>query len=186
VEGPAVSFCPSDLTAPNKSHRPPLCHPERTRISCHAALDTAACAVFRRKKPHEVRQRQQDQQEIWGSRGICSFTFGHSNYAGGESPPGSVSTVANRRSLRYATPDFLSRLVALAPFMRLSSLKAAHVAIDCVPQRLWRGVEVPVPGKPREPRQCYLTHAVRSFSTTEPAPSGPAAVFPWSREPGSC
>ena len=23
-----------------------LCHPERTRISCDAALDTAACAVF--------------------------------------------------------------------------------------------------------------------------------------------
>jgi hypothetical protein len=24
---PAVSFCPSDRTAPDKSHRPPLCHP---------------------------------------------------------------------------------------------------------------------------------------------------------------
>src|ERR1700683_513032 len=31
--------------------------------------------------------------------------------------------------------------------------------IDCVTQRLWRGVE--------GPRRCYLTHAVRSFSTTE-------------------
>src|ERR1700689_5161354 len=28
--GPAFSFCPSDLTHPKKSHRPPLCHPERT------------------------------------------------------------------------------------------------------------------------------------------------------------
>jgi hypothetical protein len=27
---PAVSFCPSDLTAPNKSHRAHLGHPERT------------------------------------------------------------------------------------------------------------------------------------------------------------
>jgi hypothetical protein len=44
--------------------------------------------------------------------------------------------------------------------------------IGCVPQRLWRGVE--------GPRRCYLTHAVRSFSTTEPAPGGPATVFPWS------
>jgi hypothetical protein len=26
--------------------------------------DTAACAVFRRRKPHEVYQRHQDQQEI--------------------------------------------------------------------------------------------------------------------------
>jgi hypothetical protein len=50
VEGPAVSFCPSDLTAPNKSHRPPLCHPERTRISCHVALDRAACAPFRKER----------------------------------------------------------------------------------------------------------------------------------------
>src|SRR5277367_3373000 len=31
--------------------------------------------------------------------------------------------------------------------------------IDCVTQRLWRGVE--------GPRRCYLTHAARSFSTTE-------------------
>jgi hypothetical protein len=35
----------------------------------------------------------------------------------------------NRRSLHYATPDFLSRLVALANFMRLSILKAAHAGV---------------------------------------------------------
>src|SRR5271163_4492294 len=34
ARGPAVSFCPSDLTAPNKSHRPPPCHPERSRGTC--------------------------------------------------------------------------------------------------------------------------------------------------------
>ncbi len=34
----------------------------------------------------------------------------------------------NRRSLHCAPPDFLSRLVALANFMRLSLRKAAHVA----------------------------------------------------------
>jgi hypothetical protein len=34
VEGPAVSFCPSDLTAPKKSYRPKLCHPERSRGTC--------------------------------------------------------------------------------------------------------------------------------------------------------
>jgi hypothetical protein len=34
----------------------------------------------------------------------------------------------NCRSLPYATPDFLSNLVALANFMRLSLPKAAHVA----------------------------------------------------------
>ena len=36
----------------------------------------------------------------------------------------------NRRSLRYATPDFLLRLVALMSFMRLSLMKAAHVALS--------------------------------------------------------
>jgi hypothetical protein len=29
-------FCPSDLTAPHKSDRPPLCHPERSRGICSA------------------------------------------------------------------------------------------------------------------------------------------------------
>jgi hypothetical protein len=50
--------------------------------------------------------------------------------------------------------------------------------IDCVTQRLWRGVE--------GPRRCYLTLAVGSFSTTEPAPDGSATVFPWSRELRTC
>jgi hypothetical protein len=29
----------------------------------------------------------------------------------------------------------------------------------------------------------YVTHAVRSFSTTEPTLGGPATVLPWRREP---
>ena len=36
-----------------KSHRSrltPLCHPERTRISCHAAPDTVACAPFSKER----------------------------------------------------------------------------------------------------------------------------------------
>jgi hypothetical protein len=49
VEGHAVSFCPSDLTAPNKSHRPPLCHPERTRISYLTALPAATYAALRKE-----------------------------------------------------------------------------------------------------------------------------------------
>jgi hypothetical protein len=30
--------------------RPPLCHPERTRISCHAAQDRATCAPFSKER----------------------------------------------------------------------------------------------------------------------------------------
>src|ERR1700733_6185437 len=42
-------FCPSDLTAPNKSHRPPLCHPERTRISYLTALPAAKYSALRKE-----------------------------------------------------------------------------------------------------------------------------------------
>ena len=41
--------------------------PERTRISCHAALDKAACAPFCKGKAHEVHQRHRGPQEIRGS-----------------------------------------------------------------------------------------------------------------------
>jgi hypothetical protein len=45
----------------------------------------------------------------------------------------------NRRSLHYATPDFLSRLVALANFMRLSLRKAAHAAVS---RAAWQKIRV--------------------------------------------
>jgi hypothetical protein len=47
--GATVSFYPCDRTAPNKSHQPLLVVP--TRISCHVALDSAACAPFRKERP---------------------------------------------------------------------------------------------------------------------------------------
>ncbi len=45
----------------------------------------------------------------------------------------------NRRSLHYATPDFLLSLVALAIFMRLSLTKAAHVAMSSA---AWQEIRV--------------------------------------------
>jgi hypothetical protein len=36
----------------------------------------------------------------------------------------------NRRSLHYATPDFLLKSVALVNLMRLSLMKAAHVVVS--------------------------------------------------------
>ena len=41
--------------------------PERTRISCYAALPSSHVCGFQQGKPHEVRQRHQPQQEIRGS-----------------------------------------------------------------------------------------------------------------------
>jgi len=44
---PAVPFCPSDLTAPNKSHRPPPCHPDRSVAEWRDLL----CAFLPNKGP---------------------------------------------------------------------------------------------------------------------------------------
>jgi hypothetical protein len=41
--------------------------PERTRISCHAAMDMPACAPFCKGEAHEINQRHQVPQEIRGS-----------------------------------------------------------------------------------------------------------------------
>ena len=45
----------------------------------------------------------------------------------------------NRRSPHYAPPDFLLRLVALANFMRLSLLKAAHAVVSSA---AWQEIRV--------------------------------------------
>src|ERR1700722_4947312 len=47
VEGPAVD---SSTIKYKWKRLPPLCHPERTRISGRAALDMAACAPFRKER----------------------------------------------------------------------------------------------------------------------------------------
>jgi hypothetical protein len=41
--------------------------PERTRISCHAAMETNRCAAFSEESRMNFRQRHQSQQEIRGS-----------------------------------------------------------------------------------------------------------------------
>ncbi len=50
AEGSAVLS--TSNRSPWKRH-PPLCHPERTRISCHAAPDTIACAPFSKERRME-------------------------------------------------------------------------------------------------------------------------------------
>jgi hypothetical protein len=45
----------------------------------------------------------------------------------------------NRRSLHYATPDFLWKLVALANIMRLSSKKGAHAVLSSA---AWQEIRV--------------------------------------------
>jgi len=51
--------------------RSPLCHPERTRISYYAAPKMTSLRLHQ-GKPHELCGTHRPQQEIRGSRGICS------------------------------------------------------------------------------------------------------------------
>ncbi len=46
---------------------------------------------------------------------------------------------AHRRSLHFATPDFLSNLMALGSFMRLSLRKAAHADMSSA---AWQEIRV--------------------------------------------
>jgi hypothetical protein len=48
IQGDEKHFLSSNR--PLWKHRLPLCHPERTRISCHAALDRATCAPFSKER----------------------------------------------------------------------------------------------------------------------------------------
>ena len=61
------------------------------------------------------------------AEGSAVSLSGTANVPWANRPGFRFSMNANCRSLRY--PGFLSRLVALASFMRLSSLKAAHAAV---------------------------------------------------------
>ena len=66
--------------------------PKRTRISCHAALDMAACAAFRK----ESRMKFANANNSIGNPGERSgrdlqFHLPAQRKPGGESPPGSVS-----------------------------------------------------------------------------------------------
>ncbi len=69
AEGSAVLS--TSNRSPWKRH-PPLCHPERTRISCHAAPDTIACAPFSKERRMKFANATKFYKEIRGSRGICS------------------------------------------------------------------------------------------------------------------
>jgi hypothetical protein len=71
-----------------------------TQISCHAALDRAACAPFGEERRMEL---------------VNATTF--------------PRKFGEWRSIYTLTPDFLSRLGALARFMRLSQRKAAHADV---------------------------------------------------------
>jgi hypothetical protein len=72
AEGPAVSFCPSDLTAPNKSHHPPLVIPSALRISYYAARKTTTYAAFSKESRMRFIETTKPDRKSGASRGTCS------------------------------------------------------------------------------------------------------------------
>jgi hypothetical protein len=96
--------------------------PKRTRISCCAALTSNhVCGFLARNKKPCYRAKQNPFHTPWvgeaGGQTDKKQTF----------PPFNYSHRVGR--VPHFPPDFLSRLVALTNFMRLSLQKAAHVGV---------------------------------------------------------
>jgi hypothetical protein len=106
-------FCPSTLTAPNKSHRPPLCHPERTRISYLTALPAATYAALRKESRMTSTEATAFDRKSGGAEGSAVRPGSRTKVSVPLVPP------QNRHPERSASP------------------------IDCETQCLWRGVEGP-------------------------------------------
>jgi hypothetical protein len=86
--------------------------------------------------------RQRDEEPLYPNQAKKRLEWGTQLFsrhagAGGMTKGRAMTFIGNReigwtqncRSLHCATPDFLSRLVALTNFMRLSLRKAAHVDV---------------------------------------------------------
>jgi hypothetical protein len=69
------------LTAPNKSHRPKLCHPELTRRVHTGWWRPPDCMRFSLRKIAHAAPIRRREWALRGSRGICSFTFEYSECA---------------------------------------------------------------------------------------------------------
>jgi hypothetical protein len=75
VEGPrqCLSYpCCSELL----THQPPLCYPERTRISYFAALTAATCAALRKESRMKSTEATVCDRKS-GAAGICNSTLAH-------------------------------------------------------------------------------------------------------------
>jgi hypothetical protein len=122
VEGDLLFlFCPSDLTAANKSHRPPLCHPERTRISYLTAQPAVTYAALRKESRMKSTEATVFDRKSGGAEGPAVR-------------PGSRTKV----SVPLVPPQNRHPACPGLPWERSAP------QIDRVTQRLWRGVEEPV------------------------------------------
>src|ERR1700691_4241526 len=111
--------------------------PERTRISCYAALTSARVCGFQQGKPHEPRQRLQPRQEIRGSavEGPSVSLSGSANVA---LYPLScrLSFRPMRISLASSTVVFLAGSLALA---QAPSSTQTSLSLMPVPSSITRG-----------------------------------------------
>jgi hypothetical protein len=117
----AVVLCPSTSTTAKVGHRPPICHPERTRISYFAALTAATYAALRK----ESRMKSTEATDFDRKSGAAE---------GSAVRPGSRTKV----SVLLVVPQNRHPACPGLPWERSAS------QIDRVTRPLLRGVEEPV------------------------------------------
>jgi hypothetical protein len=115
---------PQACRGPHNSKRVPYVRPSVARISYYAALATTTHAAFSQRKPHEVAQCHQPQQEIpdtWAENDGRSPTkpFRPGSYPLSSQGANDVP-VALLGSIPATNPDFLWSFVGSLHFMRLS------------------------------------------------------------------
>ena len=93
--------------------------PERTRISCHAALDEAACAPFFQGKAHDVCQRHQQLQETRGSAAEGPAVL--SNTVPGPTPNPTVDLTRSTDSAGRLSPSQTASSVPRVPMADYSA-----------------------------------------------------------------
>ena len=101
--------------------------PNRTRISCHASPDTAACAAFVTESSMKLANATKLNRKSGGADLRCSSPS--SNSAAFKPSPFAVAFRKGAQQVPRLPPDFLSGLVASVNLMRLSLLKAAYVVV---------------------------------------------------------
>jgi hypothetical protein len=114
------------------------------------------------------------------SGGTCSFTFGHSKSAAGESPPDSASpsTQTADPSAALGGCDFIDCSREVLDFQMNRHPERSASPIDRVTQRLWRGVE--------GPRRCLIYPCCSELFHHRVRTAGPATVFPWGPRTKQC
>ena len=115
---------PQPASDADGSNYPTLCHPERTRISYYAAPKDDLVCGFHRGKPHELCGTHRTQQEIRGSRGICSFSHPQAcHWIGGLASSSGLALLARAATREMARSKGLRATSPSTPAKTISPLE---------------------------------------------------------------